>query len=755
MADCPLGGAPAHDRPCARCGRFDDQRSPRELFWCVRPRLPEGDDTLDEGQGAGTARIPGYQLLGVLGRGGGGTVHRAIGPDGVVALKLMAGGGRDERFQRELELARAAEDPGVLPVLADGRTVDGLPWYAMPEVTGPTLEELLEEPRPPLRVLVALLIQVTRAVERLHAQAVIHRDIKPSNILVTHDGRPLLADLGVALMLDKSRLTQTGQALGTPRFMAPEQLAGTVEDWTLVDVYGLGRTLQEFAGDDLALSRIAARATAVAPARTPGAGELADDLERWHGGRMGELRLRELRRTRWPRVVVGLGVLGAAVFLAPWQAEPVPLAAWTFDGLESPEGFDPLVLHGEAALEAGRVDLDPGGSVTAQAVSPLPTSKTLVVWASSERAGTGTLASIDGLEIPVEDLVSPGVLRQLAISVEKRPSGVIEATRCVDGVEAERLVIDTTLEGTLHLGAVDARVQELRIYEGALPCEELVDLAPAPRSPMPRSEPSDRDGDGVDDIDDACPAVPGTEGCPTHDLAREFSSTSNPNGVWTFGWAEEPGALQPYAESTMSGSISSWGHPSDPWLSVLANPTEEPAEVEVSLTLEPGDLAVHPGRLGELSGVAFQPVAPGEFHVMLRARPIDADAQAKKKDLRVLIDGEERLSREGLVYGDDVKWSQSAAICSSAVLLVGSGGDAYDDDSVGVRLVLERIGSLDGDRDGFAGACDACPGVAGSNSGCPQDRDRDGVPDLDDLCEGPDASGDRDHDGVCDAIDPE
>lgn len=270
--------------------------------------VSQGRDTATDG-GAddvapAAARFPGLRVEAQLGAGGSGIVYRALDTASGrhVALKVLRAGrwgseAQRTRFRREVEILRRIADPGVVGILADGTTADGAPWFTMELIAGASLQDRLDRGGlPPLRERVAWIRDVARTLARLHAQGVVHRDVKPSNILLQDDRLARLADFGVVLLPDEERLTVGPRAVGTPRFMAPEQLSGTVTDWQLVDVYALGLVLAELIGTgppDLAY--VVRRATATAPRdRYPGAAALADDLERWLSGRAVRRRARAL-----------------------------------------------------------------------------------------------------------------------------------------------------------------------------------------------------------------------------------------------------------------------------------------------------------------------------------------------------------------------------------------------------------------------------------------------------------------------------
>ncbi|MGE0711746.1 MAG: protein kinase [Planctomycetota bacterium] len=189
-----------------------------------------------------------FELREALGQGGAGTVYRAFDPRAgrEVALKLLLHDSprARARFARELEACRRLRHPGIAGVL-DGGEEGGKPYLVMELVSGRTLERLLSAERELSPTRAAELVRdVARAIQYAHEQGVLHRDLKPSNLILDREGRVRLVDFGLALLEadDSARLSRSGQMLGTPAFMSPEQARGrTVGPAT--DVWGLGAVL--------------------------------------------------------------------------------------------------------------------------------------------------------------------------------------------------------------------------------------------------------------------------------------------------------------------------------------------------------------------------------------------------------------------------------------------------------------------------------------------------------------------------------
>ncbi|HET8634585.1 MAG TPA: protein kinase [Gemmatimonadales bacterium] len=191
-----------------------------------------------------------YQLTGILGTGGMGTVYRAHDTrlSRVVALKflppyLSANPESRERFLVEARAAAALEHPNVCSIHEIGETTDGRPFIAMACYDGETLKERLRRgPLPPAEAL-DIAIQLARGLGAAHSRGIVHRDVKPGNIMLTADGTVRLLDFGVAKMADVS-LTGPGATPGTIAYMSPEQTRGDAVG-PATDLWSLGVVLYE------------------------------------------------------------------------------------------------------------------------------------------------------------------------------------------------------------------------------------------------------------------------------------------------------------------------------------------------------------------------------------------------------------------------------------------------------------------------------------------------------------------------------
>ena len=170
-----------------------------------------------------------------------------------LAVKVMKGGLSEDRFRREVLTTAQLQHPNIVPIIGSG-AVDGVPYLIMPYVAGESLRARLDR-SPPLatREIVSILRDVARALAHAHRAGVIHRDIKPDNILLAGDAA-MVTDFGIAKAVGEAAerlgssggsLTQVGAAVGTPRYMAPEQLAGDAAIDGRADLYALGATLYE------------------------------------------------------------------------------------------------------------------------------------------------------------------------------------------------------------------------------------------------------------------------------------------------------------------------------------------------------------------------------------------------------------------------------------------------------------------------------------------------------------------------------
>jgi hypothetical protein len=221
--------------------------------------------------------VPGYEVLGELGRGGMGVVYKArqVSLGRIVALKMIRAGtmaGDDElaRFHREAQAVAALQHPNIVQIYEVGE-VHGLPYFALEHVEGGSLAEHLRHTTPNCSQAAALVETLARAVQHAHERGVLHRDLKPANVLLSTAcglaGRsstsalrdnsdpakpqaaevvPKITDFGLAKRLDEQTWTQSGAVVGTPSYMSPEQASGNVRAiGPAADVWALGAILYE------------------------------------------------------------------------------------------------------------------------------------------------------------------------------------------------------------------------------------------------------------------------------------------------------------------------------------------------------------------------------------------------------------------------------------------------------------------------------------------------------------------------------
>jgi len=233
-----------------------------------------------------------YEILGELGRGSMGVVYKAADPSlsRTVAIKKILTGQMSSReletytvrLKTEAQAGGRLNHPGIVAVYDLVQDRDGMA-IVMEFVEGRTLQSVLNQERPKLADCLDLGIQIADALGCAHAQNIIHRDIKPANILITPEGKAKITDFGIA-KLAETQLTRTGQLLGTPAFMSPEQFTGNAVR-APTDVFSLGTVLyllltgeKPFPGDTI--TAIAYKVTQTQPIEPRRLNpELPEDLE--------------------------------------------------------------------------------------------------------------------------------------------------------------------------------------------------------------------------------------------------------------------------------------------------------------------------------------------------------------------------------------------------------------------------------------------------------------------------------------------
>jgi WD40 repeat protein len=337
------------------------------------------------GAAADLPAVPGYEVLEVLGEGGMGVVYRArhVGLDRPVALKLLRGGSgkRLARFRAEALAEARLQHPHIVQIFEVGEH-QGQPYLALELLEGGSLEtQISGKPQAP-RAAAELVAVLARAIQYAHTRGIVHRDLKPSNVLLTAEGTPKVADFGLAKFLQAAEgQTSEGDVLGTPRYMAPEQTTGAPEGvGPAADVYSLGVILYEMltgrapvqAPTPVETLLLVRSQEPVPPSRLQprvprdleticlkclhkdprrrytSAQELADDLERFQGGKailarpVGRAEKALLWVFRNPVVALLLALLTLAVFGG--------LGGVTWKWLEADEQRDQANAEKHAAL---------------------------------------------------------------------------------------------------------------------------------------------------------------------------------------------------------------------------------------------------------------------------------------------------------------------------------------------------------------------------------------------------------------------
>jgi len=324
-------------------------------------------------------QVRGYELLSVIGVGGMGIVYKARQCDlnRVVALKMIRVPELDdavtrERFQTEAEAVAKLQHPNIIQVFEVGAVESSAgddhlsPFISLEYVDGGSLEQRTSTPQSP-QYAARMIETLARATHAAHSVGVVHRDLKPANVLLTATGEPKIADFGIAKQIDgcdanRRNVTQAGTVVGTPEYMAPEQIDSSAVA-PAIDIYALGVILYElltarlpFTADnplrtlELVIERepmsprllqpdlprdletICLKCLQKSPDRRYESAEaLADDLARWLDGKPIHARPigRVERSARWVRrnpaiaalsfLVVVIGVMGLSGVLTKWR----------------------------------------------------------------------------------------------------------------------------------------------------------------------------------------------------------------------------------------------------------------------------------------------------------------------------------------------------------------------------------------------------------------------------------------------------
>ncbi|NLY00923.1 MAG: serine/threonine protein kinase [Rhodopirellula sp.] len=266
---------------CPQCGAGLPAQSPQGL--CPGCLLKWGLESQSGGEETGSqpaaadrppptpgeiaAYFPELEILELVGRGGMGVVYKARQKrlDRLVALKILAPKiGQDpafaERFAREARAMAILSHPHVVAVYDFGQT-DGLYYFLMEFVDGVNLRRLLDTGKLAPEEALAIVPQICEALQYAHDHGVVHRDIKPENVLLDKEGRVKIADFGIAKLVGKEAkdltLTGAGQIIGTPQYMAPEQIEHPLQVDHRADIYSLGVVFYQMLTGELPMGRFA------------------------------------------------------------------------------------------------------------------------------------------------------------------------------------------------------------------------------------------------------------------------------------------------------------------------------------------------------------------------------------------------------------------------------------------------------------------------------------------------------------------
>ncbi len=444
-------------------------------------------------------RIGGYPVVDKVGGGGMGDVYRVKDKAGrIVALKLLRGGSSrdaEERFRREAQALARLTHPAIVQVHDVGADERGRPFFTMDYVEGRELAAA----RPTLsrEAFLSIVARIAEGLHYAHEQGIIHRDVKPQNILIAPDGSPKLADFGLARDLGRSSLTEDGDLVGTPLFMAPEQLRGDPSGIDRrTDVYALGVLLYEgltdrlpieatsfldlqdriarevpappsehAAGISADLDRIVLKALEKRPDdRYPTAGDLAADLRRVLAGeevaarpistpeRLAR-RAAGLARSPWGAAALALLLLalGGAAWLVAQREEAAREERRLAELRERQDGCLERLTAAQTALQRGQDAVARGERTTAL---------TAAAEAAQAAAQARERARALGRDAPPGAVDDAGAVRRAAERLRAR--------LLTEGGPAERAEARALLQAQLTEGGADA---EARLILGRLELE--------------------------------------------------------------------------------------------------------------------------------------------------------------------------------------------------------------------------------------------------------------------------------------------
>ena len=410
-----------------------------------------------------------FRLAKVLGAGGMGTVYRAWeeGLGRWVAIKMLKGDSPEDvdRFVREARTAAKLSHPNIVPIYEAGE-LEGKPYIAMEYIDGQDLKKRRVEMREALRIV----RDAARAIQHAHERGIVHRDIKPANLMLSSEGQVFVTDFGLARTMGApSGLSVTGDLLGTPYYMSPEQARGEKAD-ARSDVYALGATLYElvagrppFEGGSMAeglrkvleeeppapradrdVVTIVQKAMEKEPAkRYASAKDLAEDLEREMDGE--------------PIAARPLGAVGRAMKWSkrkPAAAALIALVAAALVGVTTWAGARELTRRG--AIETARARLEAGD------------------WEGARGAAS------EGLAVAGDDPELPNLLRaaELLASAENLAA---EEARDREDLEKARRQEASAGEGVEDWDAPERKIEKWKWERRGRELAEQIELAESSR----------------------------------------------------------------------------------------------------------------------------------------------------------------------------------------------------------------------------------------------------------------------------------
>lgn len=460
--------------------------------------------------------FPQLELTELIGRGGMGAVYKARQPalDRLVALKVLPmrpGAPADfaERFTREARALARLNHPNIVAVYEFGQ-VEGLHYFIMEYVDGTTLRQMERAGRLSPRAALQIVPALCDALQYAHDEGVVHRDIKPENVLVDRRGRVTVADFGLARMLDPDsaalRLTGEGQVMGTPHYMAPEQVEHPLQVDHRADIYALGVVFYEMLTGELPLGRfpppsarvrldvrldeVVLRALEKAPERryqhasevrtavetiapAPGDPALAaaaatKAASTCRGRWLTLVGLRDGQPVvRWPQVILVADILAIGVVLALYLAEQIPFAGYAI--ALGPTGMAlavlavlltvlPLLIQRALARPSAELPVLPGAR-RAPAAPPAAASAALDASGLRQVRWPAVGLFLTG----VADWVLTPLLAALALPLMTGPAG---SARFSPGLIAVALLVPFVFSGIVFVAAL--RMLRLQSYGWAI-----------------------------------------------------------------------------------------------------------------------------------------------------------------------------------------------------------------------------------------------------------------------------------------------